>query len=223
MSTTETERPSGDLTRPRSSHTTADGKISPTTESHGDSARLVSHPVAIRNQTDDEILGLGPVSSASPQADRLASDAENDADRDRSAQDQPKGNASDSPEQPAHLQAIFTANPELRQAWQDAIAYRESFATPEDARAATAALADLDHMDSLFFSNRAVDHAELARAVAALNPAAFNSLAQAMAKIAGEGQRPASTPLWLPSSRDLLVEQGIAGITKLTPHAWNES
>jgi hypothetical protein len=36
--------------------------------------------------------------------------------------------------EPAHLRAAFDANPELRAAWRDAGAYRESFATPEAAR-----------------------------------------------------------------------------------------
>ena len=59
-------------------------------------------------------------------------------------------------------------------------AYRATFATPEEARTATALLADLDRMDALFFSRRPEDHAELARAVAGLDPTAFASLAQAM-------------------------------------------
>ena len=82
------------------------------------------------------------------------------------------------------MRAAFDANPELRRAWQDAHAYRETFSTPEEARNATALLADLDRMDALFFSRRPEDHAELARAVAALDPAAFASLAHAMSGLA---------------------------------------
>jgi hypothetical protein len=63
----------------------------------------------------------------------------------------------------AHLRAALDANPELRAAWQEAQAYRETFSTPEEARAAMGLLADLNRMDALFFSGRAEDHAELAR------------------------------------------------------------
>jgi hypothetical protein len=45
-------------------------------------------------------------------------------------------------------------------------------------------LADLNRMDSLFFSHRPEDHAQLARAVADLDPAAFASLARAMSQVA---------------------------------------
>jgi hypothetical protein len=86
--------------------------------------------------------------------------------------------------EPAHLRATFDANPELRAAWRDASAYRESFATPDAARQATALLADVNHMDALFFSRRPEDHAALARAIANLDPAAFTSLANAMQTIA---------------------------------------
>ena len=86
--------------------------------------------------------------------------------------------------EPAHLRATFDANPELRSAWRDASAYRESFATPDAARQATALLADVNHMDALFFSRRPEDHASLARAIANLDPAAFASLAEAMQSIA---------------------------------------
>jgi hypothetical protein len=104
--------------------------------------------------------------------------------------------------EPAHLRATFDANPELRAAWRDASAYRESFATPDAARQATALLADVNHMDALFFSRRPEDHASLARAIANLDPAAFTSLANAMQSIAANadasrtaGLRPAPLPL----------------------------
>jgi hypothetical protein len=86
--------------------------------------------------------------------------------------------------EPAHLQAAFAANPELRTAWHDAKSYRETFATPEDAKAATGMLADLNRMDALFFSHRPEDHAQLAQAVADLEPSAFASLARAMSQVA---------------------------------------
>ena len=93
-----------------------------------------------------------------------------------------------------NLRDVFDANPELRQAWQDAQAYRETFTTPEEARAATELLADLNRMDALFFSQRPEDHLALARAVAALDPAAFASLAKAMNGLAVETQRRGENP-----------------------------
>jgi hypothetical protein len=86
--------------------------------------------------------------------------------------------------EPAHLRAALEANPELRAAWRDAKAYRETFATPEEARTATGMLADLNRMDALFFSRHPEDHAQLARAVAELDPVAFASLARAMTQVA---------------------------------------
>ncbi|MGC2705295.1 MAG: hypothetical protein WA361_12330, partial [Candidatus Acidiferrales bacterium] len=85
---------------------------------------------------------------------------------------------------PANLQEAFAANPELREAWRDVNEYRETFATPAEARAATALLGDLNRMDALFYSRRPEDHAELARAVAQLDPAAFASLAREMGSLA---------------------------------------
>jgi len=132
-----------------------------------------AHPTNLsRNATDDEILGLLD-SAATGRAG--ASDQDNAADR-STADQTPTANS-----EPENLRAVFDAHPEARRAWRDAQAYRETFATPEDARAATALLADLDRMDQLFFSQRPEDHAELARAVAQLNPAAFASLATAIA------------------------------------------
>jgi len=135
--------------------------------------------------TDDEILGI--TSGVQPISERSRSDAQE-------ALNLEAGNAPGSegaspatrqpPQESADLRAVLDANPDLRAAWDDAQAYRETFATPEEARKATALLADLDRMDALFFSSRPEDHAELARAVAALDPAAFASLAQAMGHLA---------------------------------------
>ncbi len=117
-----------------------------------------------------------------------------EGDRERS----PKSPASSESEgvgaEPENLLAAFDANPELRQAWQDAQAYRETFATPGEARAATALLTDLDRMDGLFFSRRPEDHVALARAVADLDPQAFASLAKAMNGLATETQRHGENP-----------------------------
>src|SRR5580700_2087392 len=96
--------------------------------------------------------------------------------------------------EPAHLRATFDANPELRAAWRDASAYRESFATPDAARQATALLADVNQMDALFFSRRPEDHASLARAIANLDPAAFTSLANAMQTIAASSAHVSAAP-----------------------------
>ncbi len=63
-------------------------------------------------------------------------------------------------------------------------AFRETFATPEEARAATAMLGDLNRIDALFFSRRPEGHAELARTVAKLDPDALASLARAMNALA---------------------------------------
>lgn len=90
---------------------------------------------------------------------------------------------------PVNFREVFAANPELRDAWRDANEYRQTFATPEEARAATALLGDLNRMDALFYSRRPEDHAELARAVAQLDPAAFASLAREMASLASGATR----------------------------------
>src|ERR1700687_356926 len=112
-----------------------------------------------RNASDDEILGLGTgaADSTNPAIeDQLAFEFDAPAarpaetagaDADTTARE--NGDASADPE---NLSAILDANPELRRDSEDAKAYRETFATPEDARAATALLSDLNRMDSLFFS-----------------------------------------------------------------------
>jgi hypothetical protein len=87
---------------------------------------------------------------------------------------------------PEKLNEVLDANPELRDAWHDAKAYREVFATPEEARTATKRLDDLNRMDALFFSRRPEDHAELARAVSQLDPQSFASLARAMRELEGK-------------------------------------
>ena len=145
------------------------------------------HPRAAKQpETDDEILGISYAPrNISSDADRSALDFDDasgagpEADGSEGANG-PGSPADSAPGEPEHLRAAFAANPELRAAWNEANEYRKTFATPEEARAATARLADLNRMDALFFSGRAEDHAELARAVANLDPQAFASLAQAM-------------------------------------------
>jgi hypothetical protein len=163
-------------------------------DSHTHSRRHQPRPPA-HPPTDDEILGLDTAPPRSPDPaqaafdfDAMFDDAES-APASESAAAASASNHSDesSSAEPANFRNIFEANPELRRAWQDANAYRETFPTPEAARAATAQLADLDRMDALFFSRRPEDHAELARVVATLDPNAFASLAQAMSGMVASG------------------------------------
>jgi len=196
-----------------------------------------------RVPTDDEILGLdlSESSRSAPTAvgansveARGFSPAENDGREAPSSLPQTVAEAelperhrssssSDAPE-PENLRATFDANPELRQAWHDAHSYRESFATPDEARAATALLADLDRLDALFFSRRPEDHAELSRAVAALDPDAFASLARAMAQHASSATAPAVSSLGArqegPPGRRL-VEPGESGVPGADP--WRDA
>lgn len=147
-----------------------------------------------RPPTDDEILGIVAESAMPPLENQLEFNWNEDA-RDGDAQ---KNNAAKTDEKvEQNLQAALESNPELKGAWEDSAAYRRTFATPEEARAASTRLADLDRLDALFFSKRPEDHAELARTVASLDPASFNSLAAAMAQVASaaranrSGEQPA--------------------------------
>ena len=191
MSTTQS------AVRETASHSPARSASTPSTAPPDHDAVYARRARPNRPATDDEILGLDPSdgsrsapteAGASLVEARGFSPAKNDGREAPSALPQAVAEA-ESPERhpiptdardPENLRSAFDANPELRQAWHDAHSYRESFATPEEARAATALLADLDRMDALFFSRRPEDHAELARAVATLDPDAFASLARAM-------------------------------------------
>jgi hypothetical protein len=176
-------------------------------------------PVLNRNSSDDEILGLTmhlprrngrreaqddgrgtPAQVSEPRKDeQLEIDFGGDevskaGQRSSAANPQTTGTKLSSELEPEHLRAALDANPELREAWREAGAYRETFATPEEARAATAQLGDLNRMDALFYSRRPEDHAELAREVARLDPEAFASLARAMNALAnGATQKTAET------------------------------
>lgn len=139
------------------------------------------------NASDDEILGIGaPSAGANPAVDRSRAQGSSDTAEERDAS-LGSAESQDGAELDPRAQAAPDSVPELRRAWQEAQSYRESFATPEEARAATALLNDLDRMDALFFSSRPEDHAELARAVAKLDPVAFASLAKAMHSMAENG------------------------------------
>jgi hypothetical protein len=199
---------------PRSTHGTTHGTT------HNTGRPIPARPS--RTATDDEILGLdaaarnaGATQTAPENDDTWREDASTSSSS-SSKDRQHDGDVAQTAE-PEALRATLDANPELRRAWDDAQAYRETFATPEAARNATALLADLDRMDALFFSRRPEDHAELARTVASLDPAAFTSLAQAMAGLA-TGSTNATTETFpvgaqqegLPSRR--LVEPGRSGV-----------
>jgi len=125
-----------------------------------------------RNATDEEILGLeaktGKGSRAVPEVEPGPDAREHDDEAGAG-----EGNA-------GKLNELLEANPELRSVWQEAQEYRKVFATPQEAQAATALLADLDKMDALFFSGRPEDHRELAKSIAELDPTAFASLARAI-------------------------------------------
>lgn len=138
---------------------------------------------ATAGPTDDEILGIAVLPK--PDEPQLESRLDDQAGESTVGTADSR-DAAKNGDVEAKLEAALKANPELKRAWEDAQAYRELFKTPADAHAATASLADLARMDGLFFSGRPEDHAELARAVASLNPVAFRSLAQAMSKFAGE-------------------------------------
>lgn len=145
---------------------------------------------AARNATDDEILGLGETPDTNT-ADRKQLEFNWDvedpnADQAKKSESEPERGLRSNRER--ELNAVFDANPDLRRAWDESIAYHETFSTPQEARTAKGRLVDLDRMDELFFSRRPEDHSELARAVAALDPSAFNSLAQAMAQLASRGR-----------------------------------
>jgi hypothetical protein len=87
--------------------------------------QLGKRAAAVRNATDDEILGFDSASNSEPQNGQLKLDWDADSGANSPAQvpmDQtPTSN----------LDAIFAQNPELPRAWKDASAYRNSFATPD--------------------------------------------------------------------------------------------
>ena len=102
---------------------------------------LPAQAASARNETDDEILGLiaeaamdgAGAAERDARAERQfdsgepgGSGSDETNDRGESADAARPGEDSD----PERLRAVFEANPELRQAWDDAKAYREAFATP---------------------------------------------------------------------------------------------
>jgi hypothetical protein len=173
---------------------------------------ITAAPVLNRNSSDDEILGLSthlprrnglreangdgretPAQISEPRTDEQleidfgTEEVSKGARRSSVANAETAGTNASSELELEHLRAALDANPELREAWREAGAYRETFATPEEARAATAQLGDLNRMDALFYSRRPEDHAEWAREVAKLDPEAFASLARAINALANDG------------------------------------
>lgn len=104
-------------------------------------------------QTDDEILEI----ASAPQGSHLENANDCDLGLRSGGEDTPGGDVSN-PEssaqdaEPENLRASLDANPELRAAWDEAQAYRETLATPEEARKATALLTYLDRMVRCFSS-----------------------------------------------------------------------
>jgi len=189
-------------------------------------------PVLDRNSSDDEILGLlpqaprraarresnGEVRDPSAQDsgartnEQLAMDFGNEevqrgARRVSAADEGASGGNATGPLEPEHLRAALDANPELRDAWQEASAFRETFATPEEARAATALVGDMNRMDALFFSRHPEDHVELARAVAKLDPEAFASLARAMNALVDDAARKSGDGARRSGMRELFADR----------------
>lgn len=158
-------------------------------------------PPNLRTATDDEILNLSPRAISKKQFGRPVSESPAQELEPANSRAVPQtGNpAADAaspaessgeslPGPPEEFRAALEEHPELRSAWEDAAAYRESFASPEEAREATRLVGDLNRLDALFFSSRPEDHAELARVVSELDPAAATSLAWALSRIATEAQ-----------------------------------
>ncbi|HTV60398.1 MAG TPA: hypothetical protein VMJ93_16115 [Verrucomicrobiae bacterium] len=155
----------------------------------------------LRHASDDEILNLSP--RAIPKK-KFGRDVESGSERPAAepnagaGTDAPSGATAvepggaaaldANPPLPENLQAALDEHPELRSAWDDASAYRESFASPDEARQATRMLGDLNRLDALFFSSRPEDHAELARTIAQLDSGAAASLARALGRLAAEPQ-----------------------------------
>jgi hypothetical protein len=155
--------------------------VTPTIDSTSDGASQTAARGVRARPTDDEILGFSPVPiqpDARAEGTQRGTEAPTVGAEAIHSETQPQGRL---PEDPQHLRSVLDGNPELRAAWEQAKEYKQFFETPDKAREATALLADLNRMDSLFFSNRPEDHAQLARAVAELNPAAFHSFAKAIA------------------------------------------
>lgn len=142
--------------------------------------------------TDNSVSGSAARAFAPYSADANTNDADNDSDapdHSAAADNSPAGDSI-----PAALANVLDANPQLRQAFDDAQAYRSVFASPAAARDAKN---QLDELDEMFFSAQPHGHAALAARIHDLSPGGFHGLARAMhahaAKVAASAQ-PSETP-----------------------------
>lgn len=159
-------------------------------------SRIEPNQRVVENRSDDEILGLLDETrhKGSQTANGFSDDQGEDpsSTRDGDSAGATEGNSQEGQNangEPEELRELLDAKPELRQAWQDAHEYREVFATPAEARRATALIGDLNRLDALFFSPRVEDQAELAKSIAALDPRAFASFAKAITTELGKRNR----------------------------------
>lgn len=89
-----------------------------------------------RYASDDEILGIHTgAARARPDDSRI--EAESQSPDGGAQAEVANDGAGEAAPASADRAAALEAHPELRQAWDDAQAYRQAFATPEEARAAT--------------------------------------------------------------------------------------
>lgn len=188
----------------------------------------------LRSATDDEILNLSPRAvkkSVRREEQRAAEDETGEASQSREGEDsaiRERGESGRNAKGPNPSEfsevekAALDASPELKAAWEDASAFRESFASPEEARNASRLLNEVNELDSLFFSRRAEDHAQLARTIADLDPAAAASLGRALTQMAvgsqrGSVTRPSVEQAEDASGRPVEVESKQPGVEGLAP------
>jgi len=145
--------------------------------------------------SDDEILGL--VTAVSKPAATSGGDGDASMDNadgngggvpDNTAEQAGSAASADSNDEAADISSaedmmnpelakLAEANPQLRQAFADAQAYRAVFASPG---AAQDAKNQLEELDGMFFSGQPSDHAALAARIHELSPEAFHNFAKAV-------------------------------------------
>lgn len=171
-----------------------------------------------KGPNEDEILGLvtsvaRPVAaSADPDAQFFTDNTKNgaatapgpEAIETESAPAKNQGAGAQAPATSHEVAQVFDSHPELRDAVEAAQQFRAVFPTPA---AAQDAKAQLDELDSMFFSGAPADHTALAARIHELSPDAFQGLASAMnahaARVAAGNTSPSS-----PSTSQDLAEQG---------------